>query len=88
MLTGYALPIHKQPVHIRQTIIDGWRQSYLPALNVIHKSMATIGKSCWLKTSPTYGRLSGFPKVPESVLISFYEKMANIFQPLRTGTAL
>jgi hypothetical protein len=79
MLTGHALPIHKQPVRIRQTIIDGWRQSYIPALNMIHKQMSTVGKSCWLKTSPTFGRLSGFPAVPESVLILSYEVMANFF---------
>jgi choline dehydrogenase-like flavoprotein len=64
MLTGYATPFHDQPVHIRQTILDSWRVSYLPPLNAIHKQMTLIGKSLWLKTSPTYHRISGFSATP------------------------
>ncbi|TVY68951.1 Long-chain-alcohol oxidase, partial [Lachnellula suecica] len=65
MLTGYALPIYKQPIHIRQAIFQGWRQSYIPALNLIHKSMSQIARMCWLKTSPNFQKLSGFPQVPD-----------------------
>lgn len=65
MLTGYALPIHKQPILVRQEILDKWRQSYIPALNAVHKQMSTIGKMGWLKTSPLYQKLSGFPKIPK-----------------------
>ena len=65
MLTGYTTPIHEQPIRIREAILDGWRQSYLPPLNAAHKQMTSIGKNLWLKTSPTLHRVSGFPKVPE-----------------------
>lgn len=65
MLTGYATPIHEQPVRIREAIIDGWRQSYIPTLNIIHKTVATLGKSLWLRTSPTFRQLCGAPRAPE-----------------------
>jgi choline dehydrogenase-like flavoprotein len=64
MLTGYANPLQEQPIQIRQNILDGWRMSYLPPLNAIHKQMTAIAKSLWLKTSPTYHRISGFTPVP------------------------
>lgn len=64
MLTGYATPFQDQPVHLRQTILDSWRISYLPPLNTVHKQMTLIAKSTWLKTSPTYHRISGFTPVP------------------------
>jgi hypothetical protein len=74
MLTGYATPFQDQPVHIRQTILDGWRVSYLPPLNAIHKQMTLVGKSLWLKTSPTYHRLSGYTPIPNHYKLgSHYE---------------
>jgi len=65
MLTGYATPLQEQPIQIRQNILDSWRMSYLPPLNAIHKQMTTIAKNLWLKTSPTYHRISGFTPVPK-----------------------
>ncbi|KAL3424760.1 long chain fatty alcohol oxidase [Phlyctema vagabunda] len=65
LLTGYSTPIHQQPIHIRQAIIQGWRTSYLPTLNLIYKQMTLVGKNHWLKTSPSLPKLSGFPKAPD-----------------------
>lgn len=67
LLTGYTTSFHAQPVHIREAILDGWRASYLPTLNVIHKQMTTLAKNIWLKSSPLYKGLSGVPGVPELV---------------------
>ncbi|TVY36428.1 Long-chain-alcohol oxidase [Lachnellula subtilissima] len=64
MLTGYALPIHKQPIHIRQDILHRWSQSYIPSLNTFKKLMSQLAKVCWLRTSPTFQKVSGFPTVP------------------------
>jgi choline dehydrogenase-like flavoprotein len=36
----------------------------LPALNGLHKQMTVAAKNLFLKTSPTFYRLSGFPSVP------------------------
>lgn len=65
MLTGYSLPFHEQPLHIRESILEGWRVAYLPPLNAVYKTMTAIGKSVWLKSSPTYARIAGVPAVPE-----------------------
>ncbi|KAH6682008.1 long chain fatty alcohol oxidase-like protein [Halenospora varia] len=64
MLTGYATPIHEQPIRVRESIVDGWRQSYIPALNLVHKQMTVLGKSAWLRSSPIYQKISGCPQFP------------------------
>jgi hypothetical protein len=64
MLTGYNTPFHKQPIRIRQSILEKWRLSYLPPLNALHKQMTLVAKNLWVKTSPTLNRLAGFPEVP------------------------
>ncbi|TVY14389.1 Long-chain-alcohol oxidase FAO2 [Lachnellula arida] len=65
ILTGYTLPLHKQPIHIRQEILERWSQSYIPTLNTFKKLMSQIAKACWLRTSPAYQKVSGFPQVPD-----------------------
>jgi hypothetical protein len=64
LLTGYTIPFHSQPIAIRQEILNRWRFSYLRPLNVICKQMTSISKALWLKTSPTFHKLSGFTPVP------------------------
>jgi hypothetical protein len=49
---------------MRTSILDGWRQSYLPPLPTLYKTFTAVGKNLWFKTSPTFSKLSGFPKVP------------------------
>ena len=65
MLTGSATPFSQQPIDVRTQILERWRLSYLPPLNAIYKQMTFVGKNLWLKTSPNFYRLSGFPKVPD-----------------------
>ncbi|KAI9050127.1 hypothetical protein LZ554_006268 [Drepanopeziza brunnea f. sp. 'monogermtubi'] len=65
LLTGYPTSFREQPIHIREQILCRWRDSYLPQLNVVFKQMTALAKSIWLKTSPTYSALSGFPSVPD-----------------------
>jgi choline dehydrogenase-like flavoprotein len=64
MLTGYAAPLQQQSIPTRMAILEKWRLSYLPPLNAIHKQFTFIAKSLWLKTSPTFHKISGFPAVP------------------------
>ncbi|KAG9232743.1 putative long-chain-alcohol oxidase FAO2 [Amylocarpus encephaloides] len=65
LLTGYTVPIHDQPMPIRETILLGWRDSYLPTLNLVYKQMTILGKNFWLKTSPGYRSLIGMLKALE-----------------------
>jgi hypothetical protein len=64
ILTGSTTPFHHQPIHVRTTILDGWRQSYLPPLPTLYKTFTAVGKNIWMKTSSTFSKLSGFPKIP------------------------
>ncbi|KAH7360662.1 long chain fatty alcohol oxidase-like protein [Rhexocercosporidium sp. MPI-PUGE-AT-0058] len=65
ILTGYTTPFHCQPILIREEILERWRLSYLPPLNVVYKSMAATAKNIWLRTSPTLPNVSGYPPIPE-----------------------
>jgi hypothetical protein len=67
VLTGYTTSFHKQPLHIRESIMEGWRASYLPTLNLIYRQMMVIAKNLFLKTSPSYRELIDVPAAPESV---------------------
>ncbi len=64
MLTGHATLFHEQPVYIRQLIVQGWRLSYLPPLNLIFKQMTILAKNLFLKTSTTFHKVSGFNPRP------------------------
>ncbi|KAH8815658.1 hypothetical protein F5884DRAFT_187284 [Xylogone sp. PMI_703] len=65
VLTGYATPIQDQTVEIRQAILERWRTSYLSPMNIIYKSLTTIAKNIWLKTSPTFEQASGYARTPK-----------------------
>lgn len=64
MLTGSATCFSQQPVQVRESILEGWRLSYIPPLNGLYKQMTFVSKSLWLRTSPLFQKLSGYPKVP------------------------
>jgi hypothetical protein len=70
LLTGYTTSFHEQPIHIREAILESWRVSYLPTLNLVYKQMMVIAKNVWLNTSPSFRELVGIPGGPESVISS------------------
>jgi hypothetical protein len=45
--------------------LQGWSTSRLLTLRAAFKQITFVAKNLWLKTSPTFYSLSGFPKVPE-----------------------
>ncbi|THV55113.1 hypothetical protein BGAL_0014g00430 [Botrytis galanthina] len=65
MLTGYASPLQSHPISIRESILTNWRNSYFFPLRAIAKTMSLLGKNIWLKTSPSFDRVTGFTKVPD-----------------------
>lgn len=64
LATGYTKSFHLQPVNIREEILRGWTQSYLPPLRKIAKAMTRLFAMMWMRQSPTVGRLLGFPRAP------------------------
>lgn len=65
LLTGSATSFHDQPVLAREKILNNWKSSYLTPLQGLYKQMTFAAKSCWLKTSPTFPLLTGYPAVPD-----------------------
>lgn len=63
-MTGSTTPLHLQPLEVRQQILQSWSNSYLPPLRLAFKLFGILSKQVWLKTSPTYSKLIGFPRVP------------------------
>ena len=49
---------------MRQQILQSWSNSYLPPLRLAFKLFGILSKQVWLKTSPTFPKLIGFPRIP------------------------
>ncbi|OBT91780.1 hypothetical protein VE01_09366 [Pseudogymnoascus verrucosus] len=64
ILTGSPTPFTQQPLAVRELILQRWRLSYIPALNGFYKQMTVAAKNLWIKTSPSFYHLSGFPQFP------------------------
>lgn len=64
MITGYTTSFHRQPVNVRQQIIQSWFQSYIPPLRKIAKGFSSIFAATWTRQSLALGRVIGFPQAP------------------------
>ncbi|CAH0047633.1 unnamed protein product [Clonostachys solani] len=64
LLTGRVTVFSKQPLSIRQEILEGWAQSRLPQIRLFQRTMALVTKSLWVRTSPNLRPLIGLPRVP------------------------
>jgi hypothetical protein len=64
VLTGKVTPISEQPLHVREAILQSWATARLPLLRQLVRSLGTLSKQTWLKTTETLPRFLGFPRVP------------------------
>lgn len=64
MITGYTTSFHRQPVNVRQQIIQSWFQSYIPPLRKIAKGFSSLFAATWTRQSLALGRVIGFPQAP------------------------
>ncbi|KAE8867474.1 hypothetical protein PTNB73_05568 [Pyrenophora teres f. teres] len=64
LLTGHVTPISEQPLHIRESILNGWATSRLGPLRQIRRSLTILTKQAWIKTSLPLRRVMGVPRVP------------------------
>lgn len=65
LFTSSITPFHQQPITTRTQILASWRTSNLPALQAAYKQVTFVAKNLWIKTSPSFYPISGFPKVPD-----------------------
>ncbi|KAL1598803.1 hypothetical protein SLS60_007945 [Paraconiothyrium brasiliense] len=64
VLTGKLTPISDQPIYVREAILQSWATARLPLLRQLVRSLATLSKQTWLKTTETLPRFLGYPRVP------------------------
>lgn len=63
-LTGSFTLLTQQPVHVRESIILGWKTARLGALRGLHRSLTVLARQTWIKITPTLRRVLGVPRVP------------------------
>jgi len=74
-------------VHVREAILQSWRNSRLGTRRLLFKSFTQLAQSTWLTSSPLFGRVSGYPDVPrdrktgDSFDFNFIQLEANPAEP-------
>lgn len=63
-MTSYVTPLDCLPVQTRESILQSWAKSRLPLFRRLFKSITSLVKVFWLRTSPTVGQILDYPKVP------------------------
>ncbi|KAI2639735.1 long-chain fatty alcohol dehydrogenase [Hypomontagnella submonticulosa] len=58
--TGYYTPLHEQPVHIREGIIQAWGKAWLSVWPIIGKSVTKMARALFAQTDPILAEISGF----------------------------
>ncbi|KAI0380911.1 long-chain fatty alcohol dehydrogenase [Hypomontagnella monticulosa] len=58
--TGYCTPLHEQPVHVREAIIQGWYKAWVSVWPMIGKSITKIARAVFAQTDPLLAEISGF----------------------------
>ncbi|KAK0257864.1 hypothetical protein LTS09_007478 [Friedmanniomyces endolithicus] len=64
LLTGYTTPHDCLPIQTREEILHGWTKARLPLLRQLHRSLTTLVKVLWVRTSPTLGLMLNYPRTP------------------------
>ncbi|PKS12927.1 hypothetical protein jhhlp_000268 [Lomentospora prolificans] len=65
-LTGYCTPYHQLPVHVQEKIILSWRQSWIPQLRVLAKTVQQMAQKAYFQTNPLFKKLSTYDDVPRN----------------------
>ncbi|SMR46624.1 unnamed protein product [Zymoseptoria tritici ST99CH_1E4] len=64
LLTGHATTIDCLPIRDREQIILGWARSRIPLLRGLHRSLTSLSRAYWMRTSSTLPRLLAHPNTP------------------------
>lgn len=62
--TGYCTPFHQQPTHIRESVVQGWHNAWLPTMRGVSRALVRIAQVCYLSASPLFRDVTGYPEVP------------------------
>ncbi|KAI1212866.1 long-chain fatty alcohol dehydrogenase [Annulohypoxylon truncatum] len=64
--TGYYTPLHEQPVHVRESIIQAWNQSWVSAWPFLAKTITKLARVCFAKTDPLLHEISDYRDVVDN----------------------
>ncbi|KAK2604864.1 hypothetical protein N8I77_007759 [Diaporthe amygdali] len=64
LLTGSCVPFHQQPAHVRESIVQGWHNSWFPRMRNVARSLVRLSQVSWLMSSPTFREVTGYPDIP------------------------
>ncbi|KAK4545359.1 hypothetical protein LTR36_003539 [Oleoguttula mirabilis] len=64
VLTGYATPFDCLPIQTREKILQSWATARLPLFRALFRSLTSLVKVIWIRTSPSLGRVLSFPRTP------------------------
>ncbi|KAK5990275.1 Long-chain-alcohol oxidase FAO3-like protein [Cladobotryum mycophilum] len=64
IFTGYWTPVHQQPAHVRQAIIQSWSTSRFMLLRMMAKTMCVLASKTNNATNPRFESLLGYSPVP------------------------
>ncbi|KAK5128884.1 hypothetical protein LTR85_000217 [Meristemomyces frigidus] len=64
VLTGYATPFDCLPIPTREKILQSWATARLPLFRALFRSLTSLVKVIWIRTSPTLGQVLSFPRTP------------------------
>lgn len=64
VLTGYATPLDCLPIGTREKILQSWATARLPLFRALFRSLTSLVKVLWVRTSPTLGQVLSFPRTP------------------------
>ncbi|KAL2024863.1 hypothetical protein VTK56DRAFT_3562 [Thermocarpiscus australiensis] len=64
LLTSHATPLPSLPIQTRLRVLHAWRTSPLWSLRALFKRVTVLGKLAFVRSSPAFGPLTGFPPVP------------------------
>ena len=66
LLTGYSTPLNELDLKTRTAVLSGWRTHYLPPLRILYKSLTSLAKMNYLRTSRLFPAITGYNAVPEN----------------------
>ena len=64
LLTGSTALFHHQSINDRELTLQNWSQSYTSVLRDIAQAFQRLVGVTWLRTSPSLGKVLGFPRAP------------------------
>ena len=64
LLTSHSTPFPSLPLSSRTKVLHSWRTSALAPFRALFKSITTLGKLAFIRSSQTFSPLTGFPAIP------------------------